>query len=242
MPRNSDFFKYLNSVTKYVIATGTIGDTTTSEAIVGITAGTETSVDVVSATNFTAADPVMIIGSGGTELAIIGTPATTMPVTRPLLVAQATGARMVEAVAIAVGHIGPEGVTIGGSSSLTSIFAATARAAVSYFAAPAEMTFTIPLRYKTNLDLQAAYGVPEGEIGDGLASATAYSAHIGVPNIATQTIHCYRLAGVTEGGDNVQVDILGVRLEINVSDNRGGADPGIVNIQGKMTGISQFIW
>lgn len=241
MPRNNDLFQYLNSVTKYVIASGTIGDTTTSEAIVGYTAGTETTVDVVAATNFTAADPAMIIGTGGVELVTLGTPATTMPITRPLLVPQATGARMVEAVAIALGHIGPEGVTFGGSSSLTSIFASTARAAVSYFPAPAEMTFTIPLRYKTGLDIQAAFGVPESETGSGV-SATPWAVHAGQSNIATQTIHCYRLQGVSEGGRTVQVDILGARLEISSTDNRGGSDPGVLNIQGKMTGISQFIW
>jgi hypothetical protein len=241
MPRNNDLFRYLNSVKKYTIVTATPGDTTTTEAIVGYTVGTETSVDVVASTNFTAADPVMIIGTGGVELATIGTPATTMPVTRPLLVPQASGARMVEAVATDLGHIGPEGVTFGGSSSLTSIFAATARAAVSYFPAPAEMTFTIPLRYKSGLDLQAAFGVPEQETGSGVVG-TPWAVHAGQTNIATQTIHCYRLEGVSESGRTVQVDILGARLEVNVADNRGGTDPGVVNIQGKMTGVSQFIW
>lgn len=240
MPRNSDFFQYLNSVTRYTIVTSTPGDTTTSEAILGT--GAETSVDVVSSTNFTAADPVMIIGTGGVELAIIGTPATTMPVTRPLKVPQASGARMVEAVAVSMGHIGPEGVSFGGTATRTSIFASTARSAVSYFPAPAEMTCTIPLRYKTGLDLQAAFGAPDSETGDGLAEATAYAVHVGQSNIATLGIHCYRLQGVTEGGDNVQVDILGAYNEVNVTDVRGGTDPGVINIQLKMRGISQFTW
>lgn len=239
MPRNNDFFQYLNSVKKYVIQSGTIGDTTTTAAILGD--GTESTLTVAAFTNFTAADPAMIIGSGGYELVTLGTPAATMPVTRRLLVPQAIGARLVEAKEIDLGHIGPEGVTFGGSSSLTSLFAATARAAVSYFPVPAELTFNIPLRYKTNLDLQAAFGVPEAETGTGIA-ATPYAAHIGGTNIATQTPHCYRLTGVTEGGKTVNVDFLGCRLEVSAQDNRGGSDPGVINITGKMVGFSQFIW
>jgi hypothetical protein len=239
MPRNNDFFQYLNSVKKYVIVTTTPGDTTVTNAILGD--GTESTAVVGAITNFTAADPAMIIGSGGYELVTLGTPNLTMPFTRPLLVPQAAGARLVEAVAIDLGHIGPEGVTFGGSSSLTSLFAATARAAVSYFPVPAELTFNIPLRYKGNLDLQAAFGVPENEEGTGVA-ATPYAAHIGSTNIATQTPHCYRLTGVTEGGKTVNVDLLGARLEVSAQDNRGGSDPGIINITGKMVGFSQFIW
>jgi hypothetical protein len=239
MPRNSDLFKYLNSVKKYTIVTTTPGDTTTTAAILGD--GTETTMTVVASTNFTAADPAMVIGSGGVELVTLGTPATTMPVTRPLLVPQASGARLVEAVATDLGHIGPEGVTFGGTANLNAIFAATARAAVSYFPVPAELTFNIPLRYKSALDLQAAFGVPENEEGTGVA-ATPHAAHIGQSNINTQTTHCYRLEGVSEAGRTVQVDLLGARLAVNASDNRGGTDPGIINITGNMTGFSQFIW
>lgn len=239
MPRNNDLFKYLNSVKKYVIASGTIGDTVTTAAILGD--GTETTLTVSASTNFTAADPAMIIGTGGTELVTLGTPATTMPVTRPLLVAQAIGARLVEAAMIDLGHIGPEGVTFGGTANLTAIFAATARAAVSYFPVPAELTFTIPLRYKSALDLQAAFGVPENEEGTGVA-ATPWAGHIGQSNINTQTTHCYRLEGVSEAGRTVQVDLLGCRLAVATQDNRGGTDPGVVTITGNMTGFSQFIW
>ena len=60
------------------IATGTIGDTTTTAAVTG--SGSETTVAVTAITNFTAADPCLIIGDGGVERVLIGTPATTMPV------------------------------------------------------------------------------------------------------------------------------------------------------------------
>lgn len=242
MPRNSDLFQYLDSVTKYVIASGTIGDTTTTEAIVGYTDGTEVAVDVTAITNFTAADPAMIIGSGGYELVTLGTPATSMPVTRPLLVPQDSGARMVEAVAIPLGHIGPEGASWSPSSSLTAILAATARSAVSYFPNPAEIAFSIPLRYKDNLSLQASTGVPETETGSGVA-ATPWAAHAGQTNIATQTPHCYRLRGRTEAGRICELDFLGARLAVNFTDNRGASgDPGVLSISGSITGVSQFIW
>lgn len=242
MPRNSDLFQYLDSVTKYVLVTATPGDTTTTEAIVGYTAGTETTVDVVASTNFTAADPAFIIGTGGYELVTLGTPATTMPFTRPLLVPQATGAALREAVAIALGHIGPEGASWTPSSSLTAILAATARSAVSYFPNPAEIGFSIPLRYKDNLSLQASTGVPESETGSGVV-ATPWAAHAGQSNIATQTPHCYRLQGRTEAGRICQLDLLGARLAVNFTDTRGGAgDPGVLSISGSVTGISQFIW
>jgi hypothetical protein len=65
MPRNNDLFQYLDSITKYVLVTPTPGDTTTTEAIVGYTLGSEVAVDVVGITNFTTADPAFIISSGG---------------------------------------------------------------------------------------------------------------------------------------------------------------------------------
>jgi hypothetical protein len=239
MPRNSDLFQYLDSVTKYVLVTATPGNTTTTELILGD--GTESVVDVAAITNFTAADPAFIIGTGGYELVTLGTPATSMPVTRPLRVPQSLGAQLREAVAIPLGHIGPEGVSWNPSQSLTDIFAATARSAVSSLAQPASIAFSIPLRYKSGLDLQAAAGVPEAEAGSGVV-ATPHSVHVGQSNIGTQTPQCYRLRGRMESGAICELDLLGARLSVNFTDNRGGTDPGTLVIGGTITGASQFIW
>ena len=83
--------------------------------------------------------------------------------------------------------------------------------------------------------------MPEGEAGSGV-EATPHSVHVGQSNIGTQTPGCFRLRGRLESGDICELDLLGARLAVNFTDNRGGTDPGVLVISGTITGASQFIW
>jgi hypothetical protein len=241
MPRTNngnELFKYLTTVTKFTLATGTPGDTTTSEAITVDMADT----DVASETNFSANDYVFIDGSGGTELAQVATPtAGNLAWTWPLLIAQNSGATVKEATGVSVNHIAEGGITFGGSQSVTAIRAATSRSAIAFFAQSAEFTFSIPCLGHNNLNLLAAFGAPETEQGAG-TSADPYAAAITSSNVNTEGMTCFRLTGTLEGGDTVVFDILDVTVEVNVSAVIGAPNPGGFTINGKCTGFAQHIY
>lgn len=240
MPRlnsGSELFKYLNSIKKYYIQPSSPGDTTTTA---GLSAG-DTSVTVAATTNFTTGDKAIIDGSGGVELVTLGTVASTMPFTRPILTAQASGARLVEALEVDLGHVAEGGIQFGGSLTLTSVKASTSRTAIAFFADAAELTWSIPLLGYNNLNLQAAFGATEGESGLG-TSVSPYAVLLGQATIATQGLHCYRLAGVRQDGKNVEVDLLGATVEVNTSITVGSANPEGITIQGKCSSIIQRIW
>ncbi|HET8777979.1 MAG TPA: hypothetical protein VFN76_10000 [Candidatus Limnocylindria bacterium] len=243
MPRLNnaqELFRYLNSVTKYTIQTGTIGDTTTS----GPLAAGASTVPVTAITNFTSGDPAFLIGDGGVELiSAIGTPATSMPITnQKIAIAQSTGARFVEAVAIALGHVSDAGATFGGTQQLTPVPAATSRSALTFLKQSAELTFSFALLGYNNLNLLAAFGAPEsGETGTGTA-ADPHQALIGQSNIGTQSTQCIRLMGDRIDGKTVQVDLLDVTIEVNVSAQIGTATPAGITIAGKMGAVIQRIY
>jgi len=241
MPRSgsgSELFQYLNKFYKFVIQPTTPGDTTTAGAI---TAG-DTDVDVTAITNFTAADFVMIDGDGGVEIQTIGTPATTpMPVTRPFLVAQSSGARFVEAQRIDLGHVAEGGIQFGGSSTLTEIKAATSRTAIAFFGESTTLTLTAPLLGYNNLNLQAVFGATESETGSGTASAP-YAVVIDSNTVGTQGLHCYRAEGVLYDGRIVQVDFVQATVEINNNITIGAANPDGMTLNAKVTAFHQRIW
>lgn len=240
MPRTnsgSELFQYLDKFYKFVITTGTPGDTTTAEAIV---AGA-TEVEVAAATNFTAADFVMIDGSGGVEIQAIGTPATTMPVTRPFLIAQDSGARFVEATRIDMGHVAEGGLQFGGSQTLTEIKAATSRTAIAFFGESTTLTLTVPLLGYNNLNLQSVFGVTEGESGSG-TEAAPYGAVIGQDTVGTQGLHCYRAEGTLYDGRIVQVDFTQATVEVNANITIGAPNPDGMTLNAKVTSFIQRIW
>lgn len=241
MPRTnsgSELFQYLNKFYKFVVQPTTPGDTTTSAAI---TAG-GTSVNVAAITNFTAADYVMIDGDGGVEIQAIGTPATTpMPVTRPFLQAQASGARFVEAQRIDMGHIAEGGIQFSGSQTLTEIKAATSRTAIAFFGESTTLQITAPLLGYNNLNLQSVFGVTEAESGAGVI-ADPYSAVISGDTVGTQGLHCYRAEGVLYDGRIVQVDFTQATVEINANITIGAPNPDGMTLTAKVTAFHQRIW
>jgi hypothetical protein len=241
MPRTnsgSELFQYLDHFYKFVIQSGTIGDTTTAAATVVGTA----SVDVVASTNFTAGDYVMVDGDAGVEVMTLGTIATTpMPTTVPFLLASSSGARMVEAQRIDMGHVAEGGIQFGGSQTLTEIKAATSRTAIAFFGESTTLTMTVPLLGYNNLNLLATFGATESEDGSG-TSSDPYGAAISSDTVGTQGLHCYRAEGTLYDGRIVQIDFTGATVEVNANITIGAPNPDGMTLNAKVTSFIQRIW
>lgn len=241
MPRTnsgSELFQYLNKWYKFVIQSGTIGDTTTTAATVVGTAG----VNVTASTNFTDGDFVMVDGDAGVEVMTLGTVATTpMPTTVPFLLASASGAHMVEAARIDMGHIAEGGIQYGGSQTLTEIKAATSRTAIAFFGESTTLTLSAPLLGYNNLNLLAVFGATESEDGSGTAS-DPYGAAITGDTVGTQGLHCYRAEGTLYDGRVVQIDFTGCTVEVNANITIGAPNPDGLPLSVKCTSFIQRIW
>ncbi len=240
MPRiNSglEVYKQLDSVTKYILQTTSPGDQTTT----GATTVGGTTVLVGATTNFTTADMAFLTGSAGTELVTLGTVATTMPIGQSLLV-HPIGSRLVEVQAIALGHIDDQGVDFGGSLTLNPINAATSRVPIAYFADPGEFNFSFNLLGENNLNMQAAFGVTEGETGAG-TSGSPYGAAITGAVVGNQSaLMGFRFLGQNNNSQTIQLDLMGCSIEVNVAAKMGGGTPIVWTLAGKYTTLLQRIW
>lgn len=241
MPRTNsidEVFQYLTTMYKFVEATGTHGSTTTTEAITADMADT----DIVSNSNIANGDFILISGSGGVEISAVGTTgATNLTWDRPLQIAQDSGALVVEATRIDVGHVGEEGVTFGGTQTITPINAATSRTPLGYIIQSAELTFSVPLLGTNNLNLQTVFGATEGEQGAGTPS-DPYVVVVDGNTIGTQGLSGWRAVGSLYGGEIIEIDFLGVTVEINVSRNIGGTAVTGYTLNAKATGFMQRVW
>ena len=242
MPRSnsgSELFQYLDHFYKFIIKTSTPGDTTTTSPIVQ----GDSTVDLTAVTNFSDTEYAMIDGDGGVEITQIdGSPATTnCPLDRPLLLAQSSGARFVEATRIDLGHIAEGGIQFGGSQTLTEIKAATSRTAIAFFGESTTLQLTAPLLGYNNLHLQAVHGATEGEIGSGTESAP-YAVAISQDTVGTQGLHCYRAEGTLYDGRIVQVDFVQATVEINTNITIGAPNPDGMTLSAKVTAFLQRIW
>jgi hypothetical protein len=241
MPRTnsgSELFQYLNKWYKFVVASGTPGDTTTAAATVVGTA----SVNVTASTNFTIGDFVMVDGDAGVEVMTLGTIATTpMPTTVPFLLANSSGARFVEATRIDMGHIAEGGIQYGGSQTLTEIKAATSRTAIAFFGESTTLTLNAPLLGYNNLNLLSVFGATESEDGAGTAS-DPYGIAITGDTVGTQGLHCYRAEGALYDGRIVQIDFTGCTVEVNNNITIGAASPDGMALSVKCTSFIQRIW
>ena len=218
MPRTNAAGELLKKTTildLYRIATGTIGDTTTTAAVLGT--GAETTVAVTATTNFTAADPCFIIGDGGLELTKIGTPATSMPVSPPPKIAQSSGARFVEAVKVNIGKFLQDSVSWTGTRSLTAIFEEIGDVKVQSISSPLEFAISFGLLGYNGPNLQFATGFAEAETGDGLAEATAYQSLVGGLNQTVQSEQVIRWQGLRYDAKKIQIDFLNAEVETNIN-------------------------
>lgn len=240
MPRLNNGVEILKGLTKvelFAIVASTPGDTvTTADLAVGAA-----TIGVSAITNFTAADPIMIIGDGGVELNKIGTPNTTMPLGWKAAFAQTSGARLVEAVARNVGHIDTNGVQYSASLSLTPIDAATSATPLNYQRGQGELTAKFGLRGFNNLNWQLAHGVDEGETGVGSA-ADPHQIAIHGQNMGTHGIMCARATGYRFDGKIVTQDYLNCVVEVAVQTNFGGSTPAVIPVGVKFEQMVQRIW
>jgi hypothetical protein len=226
MPRTlaaGELWRRLTALTLYRIQTGTIGDTTTTAPVTGT--GSETTVAVTSATNFTSADPCFIIGSGGVELTIIGTPNATMPVSPPPRIAQDTGARFVEAAAVSLGKVPQNSVTWTATRSLSAVFEEIGDAPVVYIPGAVEFGLQFALFGYNGPNVQTLLGYKEDETGSGAAYATAYQSPAGLPGQTQQTEQVMRVRGLRHDAKNIEVDFLNAFFEASINSQLGREQP-----------------
>ncbi len=182
------------------------GGSTTAAA--ALTAGA-TVAHFAATTNFTASDPLFIIGATGTELNAIGaavTPTTAVPLLYPAAMANPSGAQLIEAVATTLGHIDESGVVVDLQSPLAAIFSALQHTPIAYVRGMGELTAQFGLRGFNILNLQTAFGMTEAEGGAG-TSADPYRGAIVGGAVGSQGIQCLRLTGTRQDGSTILLDL-----------------------------------
>ncbi len=187
---------------------------TQAAAAAQITAG-QAVVNFTSTTGFTAADPIIMIGSGGAELNAIGaaiTPTTAVPILYPALVPNPSGTQILRAAATNLGEIEEGGIRIAGSAPLVPINSALQGAPIHYISSVGELTASLGLLGFNGLNLQTIFSIPESEIGTGAASSPFGVAILGA-NIGLQGVQCFRATGTRVDGAVIQVDFNNARVE-----------------------------
>lgn len=242
MPRlltDTSLFRRLTAIDLYRIASGTIGDTTTT----GATSKGAAVVNITALTNFTAADPAFLIGDGGFELiSSIGTPALAMPITNQKIeFAQGTGARFVEAVKVQLGRLAKDGLQITPSRSLTAIEAADKDLPVAYIESALEISASFGLLEFAGLNWQFIAGIVDQETGAGTA-ADPHQASLGdAVNVAMSNV-ALRATGLRHDGKNVQIDLLNCRFETSGAVQMNRSSEAILPCTAKFTQMIVRTW
>jgi len=222
------------------IQTGTIGDTTTTAAVTG--AGSETTVGVTAITNFTAADPALIIGDGGVERVLLGTPNTTMPVTPPPRIPQSSGARFVEAVDLNPGKIVPDSVVFGMNRSLTAVFEEIGDSPVVYIPGTIEFDLAFSLLSINALNLQLLSGYLEEETGAGSSMAVPTQSVLGLSGQSTDGQQVVTLRGLRHDAKKFQIELCNAYIEVATSATFGKNAPTQLNGKFRASAIKAMQW
>lgn len=212
----------LTSLVRYQIASGTIGDTVTTAP----TARSDVSVAITATTNFTAADPVLLISAGGVELiSAIGTPNVTQTISNQKIhFVHPTGARFVEAVAYPLGKIAKGTAKLTGTKPSTPIFSDVDDAAIGFIDGNKELGMGFGLYEMTPQALQAAFGDTEDVIGAG-TNADPYQGAVGDPNaVAAIPYMVFRATGLLQGGRVFEIDFLDGRMATTIDTPLDGRD------------------
>jgi len=240
MPRlnnGQEIFRKLDKLEVFRAVATTPGDQTITSAVA---VGAST-VPVAAITNFTANDPVFLIGSGGLELNRIGTPATTMPLLRKTGLAHLTGARLLEAIATDFGHIDESGVVMSPSAALTAIPSALSALPVQYISGVGEIGFNFNLLGFNLLNLCTIFGIPEAEQGAG-TSGDPWQVFVSGAAMGTQGTQVIRATGTRHDGLNIEVDFLDVRVEVQGSVTLNRNAPAVLPFAGKCTALAMRIF
>lgn len=214
MPRSinaTEIFRKLRHVDVYDQVAGG-GATTTAEAIVpGVT-----DVDVAGIVSFTNGDPVFIEGTGGLERTqISGAPAAlACPLSRPLLLAQESGATFTEAVRKQLGYIEQAGANLNFAKQLEDILAANADNAVAFIEGAFTMECNFALLSQSPLNWQLMLGYADAETGTGTASAP-HAAVLGAINQAASPTRVFSLSALLQGGKFLEIDMVGARMLVS---------------------------
>lgn len=228
----------LTSLVRYQIVATTPGDTTVATA----TTRSATVVTIAATTNFTSADPVFLIGSGGFELiSAIGALSTAMPISNQKIhFIHPVGTRFVEAVAYPLGKIAKGTAKLTGAKPVTSIFTDVDDSAVGFIDGTKELGAAFGLYEMTAEALQVAFGDAEDIIGAG-TNADPFQGAVGDPNaLASLSAIAFRATGLLQGGRVFEVDFLNARMEVNIDSPLDGRDaPPVLQCGVK---CAQILW
>lgn len=241
MPRTNSGAEVLTRVTavyKLIIQPTSPFDQTTSSALVK---GTSTTVTVGATTNATAGDIVAVVGSGGTELLKIGTPATTMPLSLKPAFAHNSGARLVEMQLIDLGHIDESAVSFTSSLDVTPVNAATSRIPLAYIYGQGKLGLSFNLRGFNNPNIATIMGQDEAEFGTG-TSADPFSDGFSGTTIGTHGLQCYRVLCLLSDGRTVQLDFNGSTVAPNTNTQVGGGSGAALGLSLECTNFVPRIW
>ena len=158
IPSVSSIIESLTSMTMYRPQTSTPGDTTLTANV----ARDAATIPVAAVTNFSANDPIAIMGDGGTELnSYVSTATLDVTTGLKIVLAQSLGARVLEMVASPLGDIAEDSARFTGASSSTPIPAATSRTPIGYLSNPGELGFAFGLLSFDYRSLALAFGMDE---------------------------------------------------------------------------------
>ncbi len=237
MPRlatQTSFWRKLLSVDLYRLQIGTVGDTVTTAPVIGD--GSETTIGITSATNFSSADPAFCIGDGGTELFKCGTPATTMPVTYKPKIPQSTGARFVEAAKIALGRPSEDGVQVSPSRALQAFFSSVDDFPIGYLEQPVEFSASFSLIEWSGLNWQLLLGYADEETGTG-TTGDPYQYIMGKLNQTLVGPQVIRINGLRKDALYVQMDLLDVQVEAQGNIDHNRKTPAVLPMNFKATKV-----
>ena len=228
MPRlltGDEVYTELSSIVAYREPTSTHGDTLTTDA----QAVADISIDLTSATNFVANDPILISGDQGSELNEISAIAVLVAtLKRKVLFANSIGSRVLGLVRIPLGHIGEDSAEFSGAPTVNAVPAATSKTPIAYIAVGGELSGRFSLTGFNVLNMQLAFGAAESEIGTGVVG-DPYRGAIGRAAMGTQGILCFKATGLRKDGSTIEVDFVDVTITgsptMNVSGKTGRPIP-----------------
>jgi hypothetical protein len=239
IPTAASIFKQLTSITLYRTQPTSPGDTLTTAALARLAA----TIPVAAITGFADTEPFVIQGDGGTELnAVSGAPAglNIIPA-RPIALVQSSGARVLEMIASAAGHIVEGSAKIAGTSSTTPILAATSATPIGFLSNAGALTFAFGLLGFDSRSLAMTFGQEENETGAG-SSADPYQIPIGQSSVGTHGLLCARARGIRKDGKIIEVDMCDMTITVAADVNISGKAVTPISVAGSMTGAIVRIW
>ena len=232
MPRlnhKGEYWSHLDVANIIRDETTTPGDTTVN----GAASAGDTTITVVSATNFTDGDLVRIGVRDRLEInQIEGTPAVSMPLRFPLAYDHAVGEEFVEQAdspnGTDLGNIADAGVRVTFSGDHNPVTAATKRLTTAYLTGHAELMAEWELLGMALENIAVAVGMPESSVAGSGTSAAPYTIPITADDFNTENDLSWRFVGARKDGAIVLVDLWATEMDfsaLNFALQRGAPAP-----------------